>query len=47
MSTKITEKISKAIITVAEKAIKRDANSTTSAWAFQPVMPAMVKKYKK
>ena len=45
MSTKITEKISKAIINVAEKTIKRDANSTT--WAFQPAMPTMVKKYKK
>ncbi len=47
MSAKITEKISKAIINVAEKTIKRDANSTTSAWAFQPAMPTMVKKYKK
>lgn len=47
MSNKMSAKISKAIITIAEKTIKRDANSTTSAWTFQPAVPAKAKNYKK
>lgn len=44
---KATKKIAQKLISVVEKELESDANTTTCIWVYQPKAPAALDKFKK
>ena len=44
---KATKKIAQKLISVVEKELESDANTTTCVWIYQPKAPAALDKFKK
>ena len=44
---KITKKLAQKLVSVVEKELETDANTTTCVWVYQPKAPAALDKFKK